>query len=212
MVRQELEANIALRGKELELLGLGPEEGVRRALGELGAPTHVSRGMAGLYSAPRGLRWAFGALLAAWCCVSPLNPLTARVQASPITDATGHLTGIRLGAESFSSALAATGMVLEGDGGLWRSRRFTTARSWDAGLRHDLQAPNLTDPDLDLRQALTALCDLNASVRLEDSPNAVAFRVTWAASESRIELNLSPSIARQFHQRLSQQLESPCQP
>jgi hypothetical protein len=50
LIRQELEANIRLRGKELEHHGLTETQAISRALEEIGAPNLVSTGMTGVYT------------------------------------------------------------------------------------------------------------------------------------------------------------------
>jgi hypothetical protein len=210
VIRDELRANIDLRASELELLGLTHAQGVERALEELGAPQRISGGMAWVYTAPRAVRWAFTALLVAFCCIAPLHPLTVQVQASAVTDSSGTLTGVRLETNSFSTALAAAGIPLtdatQQNAGMF-GQRFTTARSWDDSARRALRAP--VSP-LELRDALNALCDLSASVTLEDTPSAVVFRVTWQGNTSRIALNLDGDDVNAFHARLGRSLERPC--
>jgi hypothetical protein len=217
-IRAELRANIELRATELELLGLTHAQGVERALEELGAPNRISRGMAWVYTAPRAVRWAFTAMLATLCCVSPLNPLTVQVQASAVTDASGKLTGINLETNSFSTALAAAGIPLSErlleTNSAWALNRlgqgFTTARSWDGTMRYDLAQPTSPATSLELTDALRALCDTSARVTLESSSSEVVFRVTWQGSTSRIALNLEPIEALEFHEGVGRDLEQPC--
>jgi hypothetical protein len=50
LIRNELEANIRIRGKELEHHGLSETQAISRALEELGAANHISTGMTGVYT------------------------------------------------------------------------------------------------------------------------------------------------------------------
>ncbi len=50
LIKNELEANIRLRGKELEHHGINEIQGIARALEELGAPNLVNAGMTGVYT------------------------------------------------------------------------------------------------------------------------------------------------------------------
>ena len=53
LIRAELEANIRMRGKELEHHGLNETQAITRALEELGAPNFVSAGMTRVYTMPK---------------------------------------------------------------------------------------------------------------------------------------------------------------
>jgi hypothetical protein len=218
-IQAELRANIDLRATELELLGLTHAEGVNRALEEMGAPKLIRHGMAWVYTAPRAVRWAFSAMLTAFCCVAPLNPLTVHVQASAVTDASGKLKGINLETTSFSTALEAAGIPLNDagldSGAVWSSnrlgQRFTTARSWNEATRYRLDHPTPSALNLELTDALRALCALSARVTLESPSSSVVFRVTWQGSTSRIALNLEPVDALEFHEGVGRNLGQPCQ-
>lgn len=216
VIQAELRGNIALRVAELELLGLTPAQGVERALEELGAPSQISHGMAVIYTSPRALRWALASLLAAWCCVAPLNPMTVLVKANIVTDAAGRLSSVNVEENSFSSALAAAGMTLSNTA-LGTSHRFTIAQALDWATRDDQPRPSFATPKfgltshLELRQALRVLCNAAAQVTLESSPSSVVFRVTWQGSTSRIALNLGLHEALEFHEAVGRTFKQPCQ-
>ena len=58
LIRNELEANIKMRGKELEHHGLNETQGITKALEEIGAANLVSTGMTGVYTMPKITRAA----------------------------------------------------------------------------------------------------------------------------------------------------------
>ena len=208
VIQAELRGNIALRVSELELLGLTHEKGMERALEELGAPTHISHGMAWVYTVPRALRWAFTTMFAAWCCLAPLNPLTVHVKASVITDDVGKFSGVNVESDSFSSALAAAGIGLTA---LQTNHGFTTVQALDWAARDHQTRPSFTITNLELHQALRVLCNAAARVTLESLSSSVVFRVTWQGSTSRIALNLDPHQALEFHEGVGSTFKHPCQ-
>jgi hypothetical protein len=220
VIQAELRGNIHLRATELELLGLTHAQGVERALEELGAPSRISRGMVWVHSAPRVARFVFAAMLAALCCIAPLNPLTVRVNASAVTDASGKLVGVNLETDSFSTAIRAAGIALSSttlETSLpWIVRSgqgFSTSRSWDSAALTQPEFDTLDDlVNLDLTQALHALCDASARVTLESPSSEVVFRVSWQGSTARLALNLAPTQALEFHTGVGRALERPCQP
>ncbi len=53
LIRTELEANIRIRGKELEHNGLTETQAINHALEELGAANQISTGMTGVYTMPK---------------------------------------------------------------------------------------------------------------------------------------------------------------
>jgi hypothetical protein len=215
LLRAELTGNIEIRALELQLLGLSFEQGVTRALEEMGEASSISNGMAWVYTAPRAARWAVSVALALLCCVAPLNPLTLHVQASSVTDASGRMTGVNLETRSFSTALASAGIPLsrtnlESVDWLEFSESFSTARAWDDRARYELRFPD-SGVDLELTSALRALCAMNASVTLEPISSQVRFRVAWQGIATSIALDLEPAEAASFHAGIGRNLETPCQ-
>lgn len=221
VIQAELRGNIELRSAELELLGLTHAQGVECALEELGAPNHISHGMAWVYTAPRAVRWAFTAMFAAWCCIAPLSLMTVHVNASIVTDASGKLTNVTLETDSFSTALAAAGIGLSetalSDTALGTNHRFTTAHALDWATRDDQTRPSFAPPkfglttNLELLQALRVLCNATAHVTLESPDSSVVYRVTWQGTTSRIALNLDQSQALAFHESIGRTFKYPCQ-
>jgi hypothetical protein len=216
MVQAELRGNILLRAAELELLGLTHAQGVARALEEMGAPAHINSGMAWVYTAPKAVRWAFAALLAAWCCVAPLTPATVHVRASAVTNAAGKLTGVNLEPTSFSMAIRAADIALSSTP-LEMSQGFGVAHAWNGLIGSDgtwplrLAQPALTNAHLELSHALRVLCDASARVNLEPSTAEVVFRVTWQGTTARVALTLAPVQVLEFHAGVGRTLEHPCQ-
>jgi arginine repressor len=84
LIRQELEANIRLRGKELEHYGLNETQAISRALEELGAASHINTGMTGVYTMPKITRAAIPAAFALTALVIALSISRAQVETTVV--------------------------------------------------------------------------------------------------------------------------------
>ncbi len=84
LIRQELEANIRLRGKELEHRGLSETQAITRALEEIGAPNLVSTGMTGVYTMPKITVAAIPAAFALTALVIALSISRAQVETTVV--------------------------------------------------------------------------------------------------------------------------------
>jgi hypothetical protein len=84
LIRQELEANIRLRGKELEHHGLNESQAISRALEEIGAANLVSTGMTGVYTMPKITVAAIPAAFALTALVIGLSISRAEVETTTV--------------------------------------------------------------------------------------------------------------------------------
>ena len=84
LIRNELEANIKMRGKELEHHGLDEIEAITKALEELGTPNLVSRGMMGVYTMPKMTRAALPIAFILTATVIVLSISRAQVETTSV--------------------------------------------------------------------------------------------------------------------------------
>jgi hypothetical protein len=84
LIRQELEANIRIRGKELEHHGLTETQAITHALEELGAANQISTGMTGVYTMPKITVAAIPAAFALTALVIALSISRAQVETTTI--------------------------------------------------------------------------------------------------------------------------------
>jgi arginine repressor len=84
LIRTELEANIRIRGKELEHHGLNESQAISRALEEIGAPKLVSTGMTGVYIMPKITIAAIPAAFALTALVIALSISRAEVETTVV--------------------------------------------------------------------------------------------------------------------------------
>ncbi len=84
LIRNELEANIRLRGKELEHHGLNELEAITRALEELGAANLVSTGMTGVYIMPKITRVVLPIAFAMTAIVIVLSISRAQIETTSV--------------------------------------------------------------------------------------------------------------------------------
>ncbi len=203
IVRAELEGHLEHRAIELQVLGLSAEEAMTRALLEIGAVSQVQRSMFGLYALPRVLRQAFLIALIAWYCASPLSPVTARVQATAVKNATGQIVSVQLEPFAFSSALESFGvnprMI---DQHLPSS--FGIGHAWTANAKTPFKGLMGVYP-LEWREAKRFLCALGRDIQLEPDPRAIVFRLESPGFTWRLQLDLQPGDAERWRASLQTQ-------
>jgi hypothetical protein len=203
LVRAELGGNLEIRIRELQVQGLNANDAMARALEEIGAANFVQHGMLGVYAWPRAVRQALLLIIAVWCCTSPISPITARVQAIALKNASGQIVSVQLEPFEFSHALERFGInphLLDQH----LPSSFGIARAWTANAKSPFAGLKGVHP-LEWDQAKLLLCTLGRKIELEPDPRSIVFRLETPQFTFRLQIELQPGDAAHWRATLQNQ-------